>query len=244
MPFSFQIGAAANSNTQAEVYVYVNAAQGGYFFLMILMYCLASLPLIYVFSFAPSSELIGFIMFFVINVIACFFDMILTFIAVFSQAQTTTATGATKLSTILTNLTWVLAVLFPSVNFKHALFNIRLKTNSDCVSSLNSLFFTSYSTDEPWMSTKTPGVGAAFLIFCAQIIFWSIILVLIENGTSIKFGCRKCCCKCDKDLEEINDSNQSNSINLRVPSNRSAWDDEDDTTVSTVVRNEWNDSVC
>ena len=210
---------------------------------MILMYCLASLPFIYVFSFAPSSELIGFIMFFVINIIACFFDMILNFIAVFSQAQTTGATGATNLTTVLTNLTWVLAVLFPSVNFKHALFNIRLKTNSDCVSSLNSLLFTSYSADEAWMSTKTPGLGAAFLIFCAQLIFWSIILVLIENGTSIKLGCRKCC-KCDKELEEINDTNQSNSIIIRIPSARSAWDDEDDTAVSTVVRNEWNDSVC
>jgi len=180
------------------------------------MFSLASLPLIYVYSFSPKSELIGFVAFFVVNLIGIFFDMILDFISVFSQAQAQNATSSTKLSTIMVNLTWVAAVLFPSVNLKDALFNIRLKSNPGCISSLNSLFFTSYSTTGSWMSFSSPGLGASFVIFCGQIIFWWIILLLIENGTNIKLGCRRCC-KCDQDLEQIADRNQWNNDDQILP---------------------------
>ena len=200
----FQIGAAANMNVQSEVHIYVDTAPTGYFFLMIIMYCLASLPLIYVYSFSPKSELIGFIAFFVINVIGCFFDMILDFISVFSQAQAVNATSATKLSVVMVNLTWALAVLFPSVNLKRALFNIRLKSNPDCIAALDSLFFSDYNTDEPWMSLRSPGLGIPFIIFCAQMIVWWIVLILIENGTNIRLACRRYC-KCDRDLEQIDE---------------------------------------
>lgn len=85
--FISQIGATANSNSQAEVHIYTQIESTGFFLLMFLMYSLASLPLIYVFAFIPKSELIGFIAFFIINTIGCFFDMVLDFIGVFSQAQ-------------------------------------------------------------------------------------------------------------------------------------------------------------
>ena len=133
--------------------------------------------------------------------------MILDFISVFSQAYVAAPTGPTKLTTVMTNITWVLAVLFPTVNFKRALFNIRLKSNADCVSALNSLFFTSYNPDEAWMSLLNPGLGAPFVIFCGQMIFWWIVLILIENGTAIRLACRRCC-KCDQDLERIDNGNQ------------------------------------
>jgi hypothetical protein len=219
----------------------MNTTQGGYFFLMMLMYCLASLPFAYVYSFSPKSELIGFIMFFIINVIACFLDMILSFISVFSQAQATNATGITKTSSILNGLGWVVAVLFPSVNLKRALFNIRLKSNPDCVSSLNSLMFTSYSSTDSWMSVNNPGLGAQFIIFCAQMIFWWVMLVTIENKISINQGCRKCC-KRDKDLEQIDDQSQTDSKGRIVSSTLSHWDNEDEPLPP--IPKKWDDAVC
>ena len=209
---------------------------------MFLMYSLASLPLIYVYSFSPKSELIGFIGFFVINIIGCFFDMILDFIAVFSQAQATGATSASKLTTTLNNLTWILVVLFPSVNLKRSLFNIRLKSNSECVSALNLLFFTDYSADESWMSLRSPGLGASFLIFWVQMIFWWIILILIENNNNIKLCCRRCC-KRDRDLEQPGDKKQWNYADSKVPSTmRSEWDDDD--AIMSSISTAWNDTVC
>ncbi|CAF0732489.1 unnamed protein product [Adineta steineri] len=199
-----KIGAAANPNIQSEVHIYNNSTQGGYFFLMILMYSLASLPLIYVYSFSPKSELIGFIVFFIVNVIACFFDMILHFIATFSQSQAINATSVTKATSIMNNLTYVLIILFPSVNLKRSLFNIRLRSNPDCISSLNSLLFTSYSATEPWMSIYEPGLGLAFLIFCVQMLFWWFILVLIENKEHMKLGCQEfCCCCCNMNRKKV-----------------------------------------
>jgi hypothetical protein len=177
--------------------------------------------MVYVYSFIPKSELIGFITFFIINVIACFFDMVLHFIAVFSQAQALGATSITNLATVMNNLTWVLVVIFPCVTFKRALFNIRLKSNSACDSSLNSLMFTDYSYTEPWMSAREPGLGIQFIIFCAQMIFWWIVLILIENGTHLKLICRRSCC-CNNDLKKT---------------------DGDDGT-DAVASNQWNDTVC
>jgi hypothetical protein len=71
----------------------------------------------------------------------------------------------------MVNFTWVLTVLFHSVNFERGLFDIRLKSNPDCISVRNSLFFTDYNMYEALMAIQSPGLGAPFVIFCSQIIF-------------------------------------------------------------------------
>ncbi len=131
---------------------------------MIIMYSLASLPLIYVYSFNPKSELTGFINFFVVNVVVCFLDMVLAFMALFSQGQSpsTTVVRVSRLSQMTNNIRWVVAVVFPTVNFKRALFNIRLKSSQECISAVNSLMLTNYSYTEPGLSLREPGVGILF----------------------------------------------------------------------------------
>ncbi|CAF2548505.1 unnamed protein product [Rotaria sp. Silwood2] len=225
------IGSIGNTNIESEVHIYINTEQIGYFLLMIIMYSLASLPLIYVYSFSPKSELIGFINSFVINIVVCFFDMVLAFMALFSQAQSTNTTRVSRLTSIVNNIRWLIAVLFPCVNFKHSLFNIRLKSSQDCISSLNSLMFTNYSFNESWMSTRAPGVGIQFIIFVVQMTFWWIILILIEKGTSIKLGCRRCC-GCENDLERIDADNPMDNAEDVIPKQ---WDDSQ---LDEDVRNE------
>jgi hypothetical protein len=183
--------------------------------------------MIYVYSFIPKSELIGFINFFVINVVGCFLDMVLAFMALFSQGQSTSTTRLTKLASIMDNIRWVVSTLFPSVNLKRALYNIRLKSNPDCVSALNLLMLTNYSNKEPWMAAREPGLGIQFIIFWAQIIFWWVLLTLIENGTHLKLTCRRSC-RCDNDLEQIDGGDQN---------------DGEDGAIS-VASNQWNDTVC
>ncbi|CAF0914028.1 unnamed protein product [Rotaria sp. Silwood1] len=216
-----KIGSIGNPSIESEVHIYINTEQMGYFLLMIIMYSLASLPLIYVYSFSPKSELIGFINSFVINIVVCFFDMVLAFMALFSQGQSTNTSRVSRLTSIVNNIRWFIAVLFPCVNFKRSLFNIRLKSSEECISSLNSLMFTNYSLDEPWMSTHEPGVGIQFIIFVVQMIFWWIILILIEKGTSIKLGCRRCC-GCENDLERIDVENPMDNAEDAIPNQ---WDD-------------------
>ncbi|CAM4944466.1 unnamed protein product [Rotaria socialis] len=226
-----RIGSLANPNVESEVHIYINSEQMGYFFLMIIMYSLASLPLIYVYSFSPRSELIGFINFFVVNTVACFFDMVLAFIAVFSQGQSTSTTRVARLTSIVNLIRWVIAAFFPCVNYKRALYNIRLKSNQECVSAVNSLMLTNDSVTEPWMSTHEPGVGSQFIIFCIQIFFWSMILILIESGTNIKLGCRRCCGR-KNDLAETDTRSPLDDVEGAITKQ---WNDEN---LDEDVRNE------
>jgi hypothetical protein len=221
----------------SEVNIFKDADQINYFFLMILLYCLASLPLVYVFSFGPKSELIGFILFFILNVVACFSDMIFYFIVLFSQAQLTDAKSLTTLSQVMLNLRWIVVVLFPSVNFKHILFNIRLKSSEDCIAAVNALMFTSYSYNESWMSTHQPGLGIYFIIFCIQIVIWWLILILIENKGEINLRCRRCC-KRDEELKREDNANLSTAKNFEAIDH---YNPESSTSSFSV--NHWNDSV-
>lgn len=191
---------------------------------MTIMYSLASLPLIYVYSFSPKSELIGFINVFVINVVVCFLDMVLAFMGLFSQYQSTNTTRISRLASIVNNIRGIITVLFPVVNFKHSLFNIRLKSDSECISAINSLMFTTYTSTDPWMSIREPSIGIQFIIFCAQMGFWSIVLILIEKRTSINLACRQYC-GCENDLERLDNGN--------------ALDNADN-----LVAQPWNDEVC
>ncbi|CAF3938721.1 unnamed protein product [Rotaria magnacalcarata] len=235
-----RIGSVANPNVQSEVHIYINSEQMGYFFLMITMYSLASLPLIYVYSFSPRSELIGFINFLVVNFVACFFDTVLAFIALFSQRQSTSTTRVARLTSIVNLIRWVIAVFFPCVNYKRALFNIRLKSNQECISAVNSLMLTNDSATESWMSTHESGIGIQFIIFCIQIFVWSMILILIESGTNIKLGCRRCC-NCENDLAETDTRSPLGDVEGAIPQQwNDAHLDEDVRNERRLLREETN----
>ncbi|CAF4415813.1 unnamed protein product [Rotaria sp. Silwood2] len=103
---------------------------------------------------------------------ACCFDMVLDFIAVFSQASPSSSPD--KMGTaaqIMLILRFILAGFFPTVNFKQSLFNIHLRSDATCISAINSIMITNYSPDEPWTSANEPGIGLQLVIFSAQIVF-------------------------------------------------------------------------
>ncbi|CAF3375160.1 unnamed protein product [Rotaria sp. Silwood1] len=212
-----KIGATANSKTQSEVYIYRNTEETGYFFLMFLMYSLASLPFIYTFSFGVKRELIGVINFFLLNVLICFADMILSFLATVAQEKgSSNQNGTTAGATAVTTIRWILSGLLPTVNLKHALSNIRLRSNRDCIKSFNSIMGTNYAFDEPWMSVYEPGLGLQFIIFCLQILFWWLILAIIENFTNIKRACQRHCNKSNQlnDIFEFDDSHLDEDVRI------------------------------
>lgn len=75
----------------------------------------------------------------------------------------------------------ILSALFPSVNLKRALFNIRLKSDSNCIPVLNSILLTNYSFEESWITVREPGLGLQIVVFLGQMSVWWIILISIEN---------------------------------------------------------------
>ncbi len=153
---------------------------------MLVLYSLGSLPFIYAYSMIPITESVGLILYVIVNILVCFLDMVLGFIVVFFQGQTISqVNGMTKESVIMTNIRLLLSILFPTVNLKHALFNIHLRSSASCVSEVNLIMGTNYSSDEPWMSMHEPGLGIQCVIFISQMIGWWLIVMFIEQSDRI-----------------------------------------------------------
>ena len=187
---------------------------------MLFMFCLAVLPCTYIYSFIPGNELLGCIGFFVLNIFVNFFDVILMFVATLSQGQSTSGQTSGIVS-IVKLIRYVLAVLFPSVNFKRALFNIRLKSNSICLDAVNSVYGENLKSDESWMSLTDPGLGVSFIFFIVQMLAFWIILTIIEKCKSRKQPDRCCCCCCcesdwNKETDVWEDSVRSECVWMMV----------------------------
>ncbi len=161
---------------------------------MLVLYSLGSLPFIYAYSLIPMTESVGLILYVIINILVCFLDMVLGFVVVFLQGQTISlATSMTNGAVIMTDIRLLMSILFPTVNLKHALFNIHLRSSDTCVSAVNSILGTNYSSQEPWMSMHEPGLGIQFVIFFSQMIGWWLIIMLIEQSNRICQRRSGCC---------------------------------------------------
>ncbi|CAF4617859.1 unnamed protein product [Rotaria socialis] len=219
-----KISAVYRVDSGAEVEIYVSNQHIGYFFLIFLLYSLASLPFVYVYSFIPGTELIGFVIYFIVNVLVCFVDVVLGFIGVFSGSQTLpNGAKVNQTGTLMTNIRWILSALFPTVNLKHALFNIRLRSSDRCIGPVNSVMGTNYSLNESWLSLSEPGLGIQCLIFIGQSIFWWFIVMFIEEGWKI----------CWKKMQYCFKRQQQQQQTARRKTNE--WNDQQ---LDTDVRNE------
>ena len=174
---------------------------------MFLMYTLASLPFAYVFSFIPKSTVMGFSNFFILNAVICVIDSILNSFTVFIENDTPSA-GPTRTYRVVTAIATILAVLLPADNLKHALSNIQLHENTECISASNALIGTKFSANESLMAVGKPGVGGQFIIFLVQIIVWWIVLIVIENYGRIQQARQRCCG--NKDLSDSTPTDQWN----------------------------------
>ena len=170
----------------------------------------------------PKSELFGFIVYLIFNVVGCFLDMVLNFVAIFSQSQPSLGSNeVTSTAQIMHVLRWILSGLVPTINFKRSLFNIRTRSNAECVEASNSIMHTEYSTTEPWSSVKEPGVGSQLLIFAGQFIFWTLLLIIIENNTGIK----RCLSRCFKNCTGYFSFRKQEKLRKIDSSMNSVWTD-------------------
>jgi len=187
------VAAETTTKTDAEVYAFRNSAAAGYFFLMLLMYVLASLPFAYVFSFISKSTIMAFTNFFILNVIISIVDAIIASFPVFSQ-NSNPSDGPTASYKGVSLIRTIFGILLPSVNLKHAIANLVLRDNSQCIRISNAILGTKFNINENYFAASRPGIGTEFILFVVQIIFWTIILMIIENKLRIKQ-----CCSCQSD---------------------------------------------
>ena len=149
------------------------------------MYVLASLPFVYVFSFISKSSIMAFTNFFILNIILSLFDTIIALFPIFSQ-NSNPSNGPSSSYNIIYIIRMIFAVLLPTVNFKHAVSNLILHENTQCIRISNAIVGTKFAINGPWFETNRPGIGTEFILFCVQTIFWTIVLIIIENRLRIK----------------------------------------------------------
>ena len=104
---------------------------------------------------------------------------------------------------------WILAAIFPNVTIKRAIFDLKVSNNSFCLTSLNTylysklLYFTlfaknlnyiynsflffkaDYQANTPLYLMSEPGIGIFLIISISQLVFFTIILFLIEFKLNI-----------------------------------------------------------
>ncbi len=158
---------------------------------MYFMYVLASLPFAYVFSFISKTSIIAFTNFFILNVIVSVVDAVVASFPVFTQ-NNAASSGPSQTYIVVDGIRWIFGIILPTSNLKHALYNIEIHDNAQCLATSNAILGTNFSANEPWMSTNKPGLGAPFILFCVQIIFWWVILIIIENRLSIRQAWQRC----------------------------------------------------
>ena len=107
------------------------------------------------------SDIVAFIGVFLISSVAAFMDMICSLIYLFVKLDKQGKDSFT--SSLMDFIRYLLAICFPNVTIKRALYNIKIKENDYCLNSLNTILNTGYSTEEDYLSFKEPGIGMLLL---------------------------------------------------------------------------------
>jgi hypothetical protein len=78
-------------------------------------------------------------------------------------------------------LRYFFAIFFPNVTVKRGLYNIKIRTNDYCISSLNSILNTGYSKNQGYLSFKEPGIGMLILFSFVQFAVFNLIVFGYEG---------------------------------------------------------------
>lgn len=127
----------AKNDPTNEIYPLAKSSTLGYVFLLLFISSFSWCTLAYIWSFFFKSEIISFIVLAIILGVCSFLDMVWSFIQLFFQVDSPGETTTT--SKIMNVLRYIFAVLFPNVTIKRGLYNLKIRENTYCLNSLNSL---------------------------------------------------------------------------------------------------------
>ena len=129
---------AIRNDASIETYALASdaGAMGSLFFLLIVS-SFSWCTFAYMWSFRFSSDIICFIVLFIILALAGFMDMVFTFLQLLIQsADTSTYSPGNG---FVSALRYIFALVFPNVTIKRAMFDLKIRSNSYCITTLNSI---------------------------------------------------------------------------------------------------------
>jgi hypothetical protein len=197
--------AKLRNNSDLEISFFNDNLTIGIIFLLFFFSIFSWSSLGYIWLNLFNSETTGFISLFLILSLASLIDTGLAFGQLYIGMAGTNST-VLLLSSIVR---WIFAAMFPNVSIKRAMFAVKLRSSAFCVSTLNTYLgskylkkcilkfliickiLATYVATEPLYSFNEPGLGLFFAFSLLQIMFFSVILVLIEK----RFTCKTLCSK-------------------------------------------------
>lgn len=108
-----------------------------YVLLLLMVSSLAWPPLAYLCSFLFKSDIISFIVLFIVLSVAAFLDMLWSFVQLFMNLETSESNSFA--ASLLNTFRYSFAFLFPNVTIKRGLYNIKISKNLNCIMSLNGV---------------------------------------------------------------------------------------------------------
>nr|QUF59431.1 ATP-binding cassette transporter Abca3-like3 [Brachionus angularis] len=168
-----------------ETYPLTTEATIGYVFMLYIVSSFPNLTLSYIWSFLFKSEIISFIVLFILLGIVIFLDMICSFIELFVYLDPFEQNKS--LTNFLSFVKFVFLILFPNVTVKRGLYNLKIRQNSYCLKSSNRILKTNYYLYETGLGFNEPGIGLMILIFFLQFIFGNLIIYGLEFRNRITF---------------------------------------------------------
>ena len=126
-----------------EIYAFASDETLGYVFLLFLFSAYSWCAVAYISSFFFKSDIVNFIILFIVLSVAGFLDMIWSFVQLFMNIQQPGRPNVT--STIMMVLKIIFALIFPNVTVKRGLYNLKIRKNNFCINSLEYLFNSKYT---------------------------------------------------------------------------------------------------
>nr|QUF59430.1 ATP-binding cassette transporter Abca3-like2 [Brachionus angularis] len=180
----------AKNDTSSETNAIAGNETLGYFYLLLFLSSFSWCTIAFIWSFFFKSEIIGFVVLVIVLGFASFLDIIWTFIELLIQNGSNVKQPGSKLMNVIRI---IFALVFPNVTIKRGLYNLKIRTNSYCIDSVNSVLGDNFTYNEPWYSFNEPGIGMELLFCGIQFLVGNLILIILEMKlfSKLNFSCCK-----------------------------------------------------
>lgn len=123
---------SAKNDPTSEIASIASNNSLGFFWLLLFFSSFAWLTLAYLWSFLFKSEIIGFVVLFIVLAVVAFTDVILSFFELSLSNE-----SSDRPLNLIKGIRWILVIMFPNLTVKRGSFYLKTRTNSFCISQLN-----------------------------------------------------------------------------------------------------------
>ena len=146
MVIVLKIVASIQNDPSTELYALAGDGNTlGYFMLLLMFSSLAWCTYAYVWSFLFSTDILGFVISFIIFGLIGFLDLVGAYLRLLVQVkpvqQNTDNNTNTFINVAVETIQMIFAIFFPNVTIKRAIYDLKIRNNSFCITQVNILLY-------------------------------------------------------------------------------------------------------